>query len=86
MLLHPVTTAPFSSAAKSMVAGSSRGSGTGSPCTRSRATPPSGKIVSRTWVKRCSTVTSNSFRESPATALRGTKVVHEAAASSAGAG
>ena len=52
MLLHPVTTAPFSSAARSMVAGSSRGSGTGSPCTRSRATPPSGKIVSRTWVKR----------------------------------
>ncbi len=86
MLLQPVTTAPFSRAARSIVAGSSRGSGTGSPWTRSRATPPSGNMVSRTWVKRSSTATSNSLRVLPATALCGTRVTQSAAASSAGAG
>ncbi len=86
MLLQSVTVAPFSSAARSIVPGSSLGSGTGSPRTRSRATPPSGKIVSRTWVNRCAAVTSNSLRESPATALRGTRVVHVIAFSSAGDG
>src|SRR5215470_14516459 len=33
-------------------ASSPRGSGTTRPTTRSRATPPSGKIDRRTWVKR----------------------------------
>ena len=86
MLLQPVTTAPFSSAARSMVAGSSRGSGTGSPWTRSRATPPSGNMVSRTCVARCPGSTSKPLRASPATGLRGTSVVQVAPASPAGEG
>ena len=53
MLLHPTTVPPFSSAARSTVpAVRNRGSGTPVPCTRSRATPPSGYWQSRTWVTR----------------------------------
>ena len=49
------TTAPCSSAARSIGPPSARSRdhrGTTSPWTRRRATPPSGKMSSRTWVKR----------------------------------
>jgi len=49
-----------------------RGSGTTRPATRSRATPPSGKIDSRTWVKRRGSHTRNSLCASPFSSDRGT--------------
>ena len=63
-----------------------RGSGTGSPCTRNRATPPSGWMDSRTWVNRRSSSTGKGLSQSPASGDRGTSVTHSARSSSAGEG
>ena len=48
------------------------GSGTTSPCTCSRATPPSGKMFSRTWVNRRGELTLKECRASPVSRPRGT--------------
>jgi hypothetical protein len=48
------------------------GSGTTSPCTCSRATPPSGKMFSRTWLNLRRELTLNSWRASPVSRPRGT--------------
>src|SRR6266568_2788788 len=66
MFEQSTTRPPFSSAARSSGAPpSQRGSGTTSPCTRSRATPPSGKMLSRTCVKLSSAAVVNWLRVSP---------------------
>ena len=66
------------------------GSGTTSPCTRSRATPPSGKMFSLTWVYLRLELTLNACRASPVTSPRGTiscqATASESAAISSNAG
>ena len=82
--LRAAMSAPFSSAARSKVMPSSRaGSGTTSPWTCSRATPPSGKMFRRTWVKRRPEVTLNECLASPVTRARGTIARHPPAPGSA---
>src|SRR6516225_2109317 len=64
--------APFSSAARSVVRPSSiAGSGTTSPWTCSRAMPPSGKMFNRTWVNLRAECTLNSCRALPVSGARG---------------
>ena len=66
MLLHASTRPPAQVAARSTRPPSRRGSGTTSPNTRSRATPPSGWMVSRTCVtSRSGAVTGTRLARSP---------------------
>src|SRR5215831_7974575 len=60
---------------------SPRGSGITSPRTRSRATPPSGKMDSRTWVKRRASATGKVLCASPRSGDRGTSSAQSAAGS-----
>ncbi len=58
-------------------------SGTTSPWTRSRETPPSGKMFSRTWVNLRPSPTANSCAASPPRGLFGTISTQSASWSSA---
>ena len=90
MSLHATTRPPCRTAARSTSPRrrSNSQSGTTSPCTRRRATPPSGKIRSRTceaWALRTS-VTGKRLCESPRSGLRGTTSCQLARARSYAAG
>ena len=87
MSLQSTTTPPCSRAARSSgMPQMSRGSGTGSPCTCSRATPPSGEMVSRTWVMRAGWLTLIRCLWSPESPVLAPSGIHCASASSSAEG
>ncbi len=89
MSLHESTRPPFSAAATSISAPPLprlRQSGTTSPWTRSRATPPSGKMLSRRWVIRCGEAIAKRFFESPRSCDLGSTSTHRVAGPSSSSG
>ena len=91
MSLHATTSPPFSIAARStsFPVRTRPASKTGSPYTRNRATPPSGKIEKRRCVATGMLRTSNSFRASPLSGDFGSTLFHcvcDSSAKSSGGG